>query len=283
MLNYYEDEEIEEKEKIKQYHYKELNNFKKALIKQLYQDIYRLNKDLFSKENITYEFFLYEFYSIIDRNINFDNPDYPGLLNTINDIVKKKVLINKQNKELNEEIEDLYQNAEWELIDKYKSSLCLEKELAEKKAKFEKMQKYKDELTKQIELNKKLKNTGVNENKPKIEKQDKYLLDENMAKKELQEIKIKECNEKINESKKDNKEENIDYSLMKGKDEDDIISNMVDQIMRKKKAEKIDSLLNGLKSKYFNEEKEFVMPEIKYDQKKVDEILAKEMLKYQDI
>ena len=283
MLNYYEDEEIEEKEKIKQYHYKELNNFKKALIKQLYQDIYRLNKDLFTKENITYEFFLYEFYSIIDRNINFDNPDYPGLLNTINDIVKKKVLINKQNKELNEEIEDLYQNAEWELIDKYKSSLCLEKELAEKKAKFEKMQKYKDELTKQIELNKKLKNTGVNENKPKIEKQDKYLLDENMAKKELQEIKIKECNEKINESKKDNNEENIDYSLMKGKDEDEIISNMVDQIMRKKKAEKIDSLLNGLKSKYINEEKEFVMPEIKYDQKKVDEILAKEMLKYQDI
>lgn len=281
-MNYYE--EMDDEENNKQYYYKKLNNFKKALIKQLYQDLYKLNQDLFIKENITYEFFLYEFYSIIDQNINFDKPDYQGLVDTLNDIVKKKVLINKQNRELNDNIEDLYQNAEWELIDKYKSSLDLEKKLEEKKAKIEKMKKYKDELTKQIELNKKLKKINViDENKPKLEKQDKYLLDEKTAKKELQEMKIKEIEEKEKENNKVNGEEEIDYSQLKGKDKDDIITDMVNKIMKKKRAEKIDTLLNGIKSKYIYDEKEFIMSEIKYEQKKVDEILEKEMLKYQDI
>ena len=51
-----------------------------------------------------------------------------------------------------------------------------------------------------------------------------------------------------------------------------------------KKAQKIDKLLNGIKSKYsYKEENQYIMPDIKYEQKKVDEIIQKELLKYQDI
>ena len=96
-------------------------------------------------------------------------------------------------------------------------------------------------------------------------------------------MKIKEIEEKEKENNKVNGEEEIDYSQLKGKDKDDIITDMVNKIMKKKRAEKIDTLLNGIKSKYIYDEKEFIMPEIKYEQKKVDEILEKEMLKYQDI
>ena len=222
----------------------------------------------------------------------------------MNDIIKKKILINKKNKELNEEIEDLYQNAEWELIHKYKSSLEMESILDERKKKIEKMQKYNDELTKQIELNKKLKikNNDVKniEKDQKIEKQDKYLLDENVAKKELQEIKIKEClenniisdddnnnniNIENNNIKENNieKDEDIDLKFMSEKERDDMITMMVNKIMNEKKAQKIDSILNGLRSKYKIEEKQYIMPEIKYNQKKIDEILYKEMQKYEDI
>ena len=271
---------IEKNTDQKKYHYKILDNFKKELIKQLYQDLFKLNKDLFTSEKITYEYFLYEYYTVIDENINFDNPDYPGLVYKMNDIVKKRVLANKQNRELNEEIDDLYQNAEWELINKYKSSLEMEKKLQERKAKVEKMQKYNEELTKQIELNKILKKQNDIENEQKIEKQDKYLLYEKVAKKELQEMKIKECQEK---NKSDEKNEEIDYNTIKKMNKDDMITMMVNKIMKEKRAEKIDSILNGIKSKYHKEEKEYVMPDIKYDQRKIDEILYKEMQKYQDI
>lgn len=259
--------------------YKIIDNFKKELMKQLYRDLLNLNKDLYVKENITYEFFLYEYYSLVEQNLNFNNPDYAGLLDKINDIIKKKTLINKENRKKNEEIEDLYKNAEWELIQKYKTSLEMERKLAERKTKIEKTQKYKEELTKQIELNKILKNKNT-EYKQKIEKQDKYLMNEKVAKKELQEIKIKEVNER---DKNEKKEEYFDYSQLKGKDREDIITIMVNKIMSEKRAQKIDSILNGIKSKYSNEKKEFIMPEIKYDQRIVDEILEKEMQKYQDI
>ena len=295
------DQELEDRQKQKQkqkiYHYKLLDNFKKELIKKLYQDLFKLNKDLFINENITYEFFLFQYYAIIDQHIDFNKPDYPGLVSELNEIIKKKTLANKQSKELNEEIEDLYKNAEWELIHKYKSSLEMEKLLDEKKIKKEKMKKYNDELTAQIELNKKLKKKNVKEEQ-NVEKQDQYLLDENVAKKELQEIRINQGQEKeeekifnindnannnldINKSKKE--EENINFKLLSEKDRDEMITAMVDKIMKEKRAQKIDNILNGLKNKYNIEEKNYKMPEIKYEQKKIDEILYKEMLKYQDI
>ena len=290
-----------QKQKQKRYHYKLLDNFKKELIKKLYQDLFKLNRDLFINENITYEFFLFQYYAIIDQHIDFNKPDYPGLVSELNEIIKKKTLANKQNKELNEEIEDLYKNAEWELIHKYKSSLEMEKLLDEKKIKKEKMKKYNDELTAQIELNKKLKKKNIKEEQ-NLEKQDQYLLDENLARKELQEIRIKQGQEKeeeqnynINDNDNDNandildmnksskEEENIDFKLLSEKDRDEMITAMVDKIMKEKRAQKIDNILNGLKSKYNIEEKKYKMPEIKYEQKKIDEILYKEMLKYQDI
>jgi len=286
-----------QKQKQKKYHYKLLDNFKKELIKKLYQDLFKLNKDLFINENITYEFFLFQYYATIDQNIDFNKPDYPGLVSELNEIIKKKTLANKQNKELNEEIEDLYKNAEWELIHKYKSSLEMEKLLDEKKIKKEKMKKYNDELTAQIELNKKLKKKNVKEEQ-NVEKQDQYLLDENVAKKELQEIRIKQGQEKeeeqiynindnannnLNINKSNKEEENIDFKLFSEKDRDEMITAMVDKIMKEKRAQKIDNILNGIKSKYSIEEKNYKMPEIKYEQKKIDEILYKEMLKYQDI
>ena len=293
------EQKLEDRKKQKKYHYKLLDNFKKELIKKLYQDLFKLNRDLFINENITYEFFLFQYYATIDQHIDFNKPDYPGLVSELNEIIKKKTLANKQNKELNEEIEDLYENAEWELIHKYKSSLEMEKLLDEKKIKKEKMKKYNDELTAQIELNKKLKKKNIKEEQ-NVEKQDQYLLDENVAKKELQEIRIKQGQEKEEEqiynindndndndnldmNKSDKEEENIDFKLLSEKDRDEMITAMVDKIMKEKRAQKIDNILNGLKSKYNIEEKNYKMPEIKYEPKKIDEILYKEMLKYQDI
>lgn len=264
--------------------YKILENFKKELVKQLYKDLFKLNKDLYINEDITYEFFLFHYYSIIEENINFSKPDYPGLVDKMNSIITQNILNNKQNKEKNKEIEELYENNEWELINKYKSSLEMEKKLKEKKEREEKIKKYNEELNKQIENNKMLKNKNI-----KVNKEDKYLLDEKEAKKELMEIKIDKSKDKLIENYKNIKrniqeEEKINMNnLEENIDKDEIISKMVDKIMKKKKEEKIDSILNGMRSKNFIEQKEYIMPEIKYDPKKIDELIKKEMLKYQDI
>ena len=255
-----------------------LENFKKELIKQLYKDIYNLNKDLFINEEITYELFLFRYYSLIEKNINLNNPDYPGLVEKLNLIIKNNIMQNKQNREKNDEIEELYNNAEWELINKYKSSLEIEQKLKQKKEKEKKMKNYEEELKRQIELNKKLKNKK--DENILIKKEDKYLLHESEAKKELRQIKIeqnddKEINDKINEININNIDEYMD--------KDELITKMVDKILMKKKEEKIDNILNGIKSKYFLENKDFIIPEIKYDKKNIDDILYKEMRQYQDI
>ena len=136
------------------------------------------------------------------------------------------------------------------------------------------MKKYNEELNKQIELNKILKNKNI-----KVKKEDKYLLNEKESKKELQEIKINKINDEEN-----NKDINdINDNNINNLNKDEMISKMVDKIMKQKKEEKIDNILNGIRSKYYLEKKEYFMPEIKYDTKKVDEIMAKEMRKYQDI
>jgi hypothetical protein len=264
--------------------YKILENFKKELVKQLYKDLFKLNKDLYINEDITYEFFLFHYYSIIEENINFNKPDYPGLVDKMNSIITQNILNNKQNKEKNKEIEELYENNEWELINKYKSSLEMEKKLKEKKEREEKIKKYNEELNKQIENNKMLKNKNI-----KVNKEDKYLLDEKEAKKELMEIKIDKSKDKLIENDKNIKrniqeEEKINMNILEENiDKDEIISKMVDKIMKQKREEKIDSILNGMRSKNFIEQKEYIMPEIKYDPKKIDELIKKEMLKYQDI
>ena len=264
--------------------YKILENFKKELVKQLYKDLFKLNKDLYINEDITYEFFLFHYYSIIEENINFNKPDYPGLVDKMNSIITQNILNNKQNKEKNKEIEELYENNEWELINKYKSSLEMEKKLKEKKEREEKIKKYNEELNKQIENNKMLKNKNI-----KVNKEDKYLLDEKEAKKELMEIKIDKSKDKLIENDKSIKrniqeEEKINMNILEENiDKDEIISKMVDKIMKQKREEKIDSILNGMRSKNFIEQKEYIMPEIKYDPKKIDELIKKEMLKYQDI
>ena len=264
--------------------YKILENFKKELVKQLYKDLFKLNKDLYINEDITYEFFLFHYYSIIEENINFSKPDYPELVDKMNSIITQNILNNKQNKEKNKEIEELYENNEWELINKYKSSLEMEKKLKEKKEREEKIKKYNEELNKQIENNKMLKNKNI-----KVNKEDKYLLDEKEAKKELMEIKIDKSKDKLIENDKNIKrniqeEEKINMNILEENiDKDEIISKMVDKIMKQKREEKIDSILNGMRSKNFIEQKEYIMPEIKYDPKKIDELIKKEMLKYQDI
>ena len=264
--------------------YKILENFKKELVKQLYKDLFKLNKDLYINEDITYEFFLFHYYSIIEENINFSKPDYPRLVDKMNSIITQNILNNKQNKEKNKEIEELYENNEWELINKYKSSLEMEKKLKEKKEREEKIKKYNEELNKQIENNKMLKNKNI-----KVNKEDKYLLDEKEAKKELMEIKIDKSKDKLIENYKNIKrniqeEEKINMNILEENiDKDEIISKMVDKIMKQKREEKIDSILNGMRSKNFIEQKEYIMPEIKYDPKKIDELIKKEMLKYQNI
>ena len=275
---------MKQKQKNKNNNFKILENFKKELshskklIKQLYKDIYNLNKDLFINEEITYELFLFRYYSLIEKNINLNNPDYPGLVEKLNSVIKNNILKNKQNREKNDEIEELYNNAEWELINKYKSSIEIEQRLREKKEKEKKMKNYEEELNKQIELNKILKNKK--DENILIKKEDKFLLNESEAKKELRQIKIeqnddKEINDKINEININNIDEYMD--------KDELITKIVDNILMKKKEEKIDNILNGIKSKYFLENKNFIIPEIKYDKKNIDDILYKEMQQYQDI
>ena len=171
--------------------------------------------------------------------------------------------------EKEKEIENLYQNSEWELIRKYKIELANDKRNQERIEKQKKMEKYSNDLAKQIEEKKKL-NQMIND--MNVEKENKYLLNEEVAKKELQEIKIEESQK--------NDDEMIDDVNM---DKDDMITIMVNKIMKQKKAEKIDSLLNGMKSNAYKENKIYSLPEIKYDQAKIDQILLKEMEKYQNI
>ena len=259
-----------------------LENFKKELVKQLYKDLLNLNKDLYINEEITYEFFLFHYYKTIEENLNFNKPDYAGLVEKMNKIITNNILNNKENKEKNEEIEELYQNNEWDLINKYKSSLEIERKLKERKEREEKMKKYNEELNKQIERNKILRKENI-----KINKEDKYLLNEKEAQKELQEIKINNLkyedianqNNNISNIKDIKNINDIDENM----DKDNIISKMVDKIMNEKKAQKIDNILCGIRSKYNIEQNEYLMPEIKYDPKKIDEIIQREMFKYQDI
>ena len=64
---------------------------------------------------------------------------------------------------------------------------------------------------------------------------------------------------------------------------DELITKMVDRIINQKKEQKIDKILNGINSKYNLEQKQYTMPELKYDQKKIDDIIYKELKNYQDI
>ena len=262
---------------------KTLEYFKKELIKQLYKDLFNLNKDLFINEEITYEFFLFNYYSLVDENINFDKPDYSGLVNKMNSIISKNILNNKINKEKNKEIEELYRNNEWELINKYKSSIEIEEKLKERKDKKEKIKKYNEDLNKQIEYNKILKNKNI-----QLKKEDQYLLNENEAKKELQEIKINKSKyEDKNLKKTSNKitsevNNNIN-DTNEILDKDDMISKIVDRIVSKKREEKIDKILNGIRSKYYLEKKDFVEAKINNQQNIIDKIISKEIYGYQDI
>ena len=272
----------------KKYNLKILDNFKKELIKHLYKDLYNLNKELYTNESITYEFFLFNYYNLIEENINFDKPDYPYLVNKINKIVNQNIANNKQNKEMNIKIDELYQNSEWDLINKFQSALELEKNMEEKQKKIEKMKKYNLELKNQIEQNKILKQKKDLKNLQnlKIEKQDEYLLNEKEAKKELLEMKIKKCQNmpEIQEKKKEiNEKEEISKEIKTIENNDEMISRLVDKIMSEKREQKIDSILNGIKGKYHLEQNNYIIPEIKYDSNKIEQIIHKEMLKYQDI
>ena len=272
----------------KKYNLKILDNFKKELIKHLYKDLYNLNKELYTNESITYEFFLFNYYNLIEENINFDKPDYPYLVNKINKIVNQNIANNKQNKEMNIKIDELYQNSEWDLINKFQSALELEKNMEEKQKKIEKMKKYNLELKNQIEQNKILKQKKDLKNLQnlKIEKQDEYLLNEKEAKKELLEMKIKKCQNmpEIQEKKEEiNEKEEISKEIKTIENNDEMISRLVDKIMSEKREQKIDSILNGIKGKYHLEQNNYIIPEIKYDSNKIEQIIHKEMLKYQDI
>ena len=249
----------------KKYNLKILDNFKKELIKHLYKDLYNLNKELYTNENITYEFFLFNYYNLIEENINFDKPDYPYLVNKINKIVNQNIANNKQNKKMNIKIDELYQNSEWDLINKFQSALELEKNMEEKQKKIEKMKKYNLELKNQIEQNKILKQKKDLKNLQnlKIEKQDEYLLNEKEAKKELQEMKIKKCQNmpEIQEKKKEiNEKEEISKEIKTIENNDEMISRLVDKIMSEKREQKIDSILNGIKGKYHLEQNNYIIP-----------------------
>ena len=152
----------------------------------------------------------------------------------------------------------------------------MELKMEERKKDLVKKKKYSEELKNQIEENKIINNKNL-----ELKKEEQYLLNENETKKELQEIKIKKSQENINVNDINIKNDYIE--IKEGVNRDELITKMVDRIINQKKEQKIDKILNGINSKYNLEQKQYTMPELKYDQKKIDDIIYKELKNYQDI
>ena len=170
--------------------YRDLDNLNRNLMKKVYADLYTKNVKLYQEKNLTFENFLFNFYTDFESLIDFENPNYKLLLDRMDLIVKSK--FDRENKlnsgknrnEIIKELNYLSQEDEWALIDRYEKAKYDEEEKNKKRMKKENHKKYLKDLNDDI-IKKKNYIDPIQKKKNDI-----YLYDEKKKAKELEEIKI---------------------------------------------------------------------------------------------
>ena len=169
---------------------RDLDNLNRNLMKKVYADLYTKNVGLYQEKNLTFENFLFHFYTGFESLIDFENPNYKLLLDRMDLIVKSKfdrenrLNSGKNRNELIKELNYLSQEDEWALIEKYKKAKFDEEEERKKKEKKENHKKYLNDLNEDI---KKKKNyiDPIEKKKDEV-----YLYDQREKAKKLEEMKI---------------------------------------------------------------------------------------------
>lgn len=150
----------EEKLKIEYERSKEIDNLNRNLMKKLYADLFVKNTDFYQQKNLTFENFLFHFYKDFINMLDFENPNYPLLVDRMDLLVKSKLELEcninslQNSRQLVQAFNKLSQDDEWALIDKYQKALYLQEQEAKKKAEEDKKKNYFEELDKQIKLKK---------------------------------------------------------------------------------------------------------------------------------
>ena len=159
-------------------------------MKKVYADLYTKNVALYQEKNLTFENFLFHFYTDFESLIDFENPNYKLLLDRMDLIVKSKfdrenrLNSGKNRNELFKELNYLSQEDEWALIERYKKAKFDEEEERKKKEKIENHKKYLKDLDEDI-IKKKNYVNPIEKKKDEI-----YLYDQKEKEKKLEQIKI---------------------------------------------------------------------------------------------
>ena len=249
--------------------YRDLDNLNRNLMKKVYADLYTKNVKLYQEKNLTFENFLFNFYTDFESLIDFENPNYKLLLNRMDLIVKSK--FDRENKlnsgknrnEIIKELNYLSQEDEWALIDRYEKAKYDEEEKNKKRMKKENHKKYLKDLNDDI-IKKKNYIDPIQKKKNDI-----YLYDEKKKAKELEKIKIQN-QEKLLEIKKNiinYKSITIELLNKLEKDNFDINEDNKDLI-----CYKIDFLKNKNDIKYLNDEHLPALIERIVEEKKLEKI-----------
>ena len=170
--------------------FRDLDNLNRNLMKKVYADLYTRNVQLYQEKNLTFENFLFHFYSDFEALKDFENPNYKLLLERMDLIVKSKfdrenrLNSGKNKKELIKELNYLSQEDEWALIERYQRAKFDEEEENKKKEKILNHKKYLNDLNEDI-IRKKNYIDPVQKKKNEI-----YLYDKKEAAKKLEQTKI---------------------------------------------------------------------------------------------
>ena len=249
--------------------FRDLDNLNRNLMKKVYADLYTRNVQLYQEKNLTFENFLFHFYSDFEALKDFENPNYKLLLERMDLIVKSKfdrenrLNSGKNKKELIKELNYLSQEDEWALIERYQRAKFDEEEENKKKEKILNHKKYLNELNEDI-IRKKNYIDPVQKKKNEI-----YLYDEKEAAKKLEQTKILN-QEKLLAIKKNiinNKCITMEILNKIEKDNFDINENNKDLI-----CYKIDFLEKINDIKYLNEENLPALTERIIEEKKLEKI-----------
>ena len=249
--------------------FRDLDNLNRNLMKKVYADLYTRNVQLYQEKNLTFENFLFHFYSDFEALKDFENPNYKLLLERMDLIVKSKfdrenrLNSGKNKKELIKELNYLSQEDEWALIERYQRAKFDEEEENKKKEKILNHKKYLNDLNEDI-IRKKNYIDPVQKKKNEI-----YLYDEKEAAKKLEQTKILN-QEKILAIKKNiinNKCITMEILNKIEKDNFDINEDNKDLI-----CYKIDFLEKINDIKYLNEENLPALTERIIEEKKLEKI-----------
>ena len=249
--------------------FRDLDNLNRNLMKKVYADLYTRNVQLYQEKNLTFENFLFHFYSDFEALKDFENPNYKLLLERMDLVVKSKfdrenrLNSGKNKKELIKELNYLSQEDEWALIERYQRAKFDEEEENKKKEKILNHKKYLNDLNEDI-IRKKNYIDPVQKKKNEI-----YLYDEKEAAKKLEQTKILN-QEKILAIKKNiinNKCITMEILNKIEKDNFDINEDNKDLI-----CYKIDFLEKINDIKYLNEENLPALTERIIEEKKLEKI-----------